>query len=176
MPWSTNSALFDRIGINTFEVLEAAGTKWNFLKFQPGLVGGHCIGIDPYYLTWKSNKLGYHAKVITSGRYVNDSMGFYVGKQTVKRPWRGTSTLEARVLVMGLTFKENVADIRNTKVIDVIRELESFNVNVIWSIRKPARRKCTRNTSRPYGRLRTGRVRRHHRGYQPRRIRGLHRI
>ena len=93
--------------------------------------GGHCIGIDPYYLTWKSNKLGYHARVINSGRYVNDSMGFYVGKQTVKRLLaRDINPLEARVLVMGLTFKENVADIRNTKVIDVIRELESFNVNV----------------------------------------------
>ena len=125
------SIIFNRIGINTFEVLEAAGTKWNFLKFQPGLVGGHCIGIDPYYLTWKSNKLGYHARVINSGRYVNDSMGFYVGKQTVKRLLaRDINPLEARVLVMGLTFKENVADIRNTKVIDVIRELESFNVNV----------------------------------------------
>jgi len=125
------SIIFNRIGINTFEVLEAAGTKWNFLKFRPGLVGGHCIGIDPYYLTWKSNKLGYHAKVINSGRYVNDSMGFYVGKQTVKRLLaRDINPLEARVLVMGLTFKENVADIRNTKVIDVIRELESFNVKV----------------------------------------------
>ena len=125
------SIIFDKIGINTFEVLEAAGTKWNFLKFQPGLVGGHCIGIDPYYLTWKSNKLGYHARVINSGRYVNDSMGFYVGKQTVKRLLaRDINPLQARVLVMGLTFKENVADIRNTKVIDVIRELESFNVDV----------------------------------------------
>ena len=125
------SIIFNRIGINTFEVLEAAGTKWNFLKFQPGLVGGHCIGIDPYYLTWKSNKLGYHAKDINSGRYVNDTMGFYVGKQTVKRLLaRDINPLEARVLVMGLTFKENVADIRNTKVIDVIRELESFNVEV----------------------------------------------
>ena len=125
------SIIFNRIGINTFEVLEAAGTKWNFLKFHPGLVGGHCIGIDPYYLTWKSNKLGYHAKVINSGRYVNDSMGFYVGKQTVKRLLaRNINPLESRVLVMGLTFKENVADIRNTKVIDVIRELESFNVKV----------------------------------------------
>ena len=112
-------------------MLEAAGTKWNFLKFQPGLVGGHCIGIDPYYLTWKSNKLGYHARVINSGRYVNDSMGLYVGKQTVKRLLaRDINPLEARVLVMGLTFKENVSDIRNTKVIDVIRELESFNVQV----------------------------------------------
>ena len=125
------SIIFNRIGINTFEVLEAAGTKWNFLPFKPGLVGGHCIGIDPYYLTWKSNKLGYHARVINSGRYVNDSMGLYVGKQTVKRLLaRDINPLEARVLVLGMTFKENVSDIRNTKVIDVIRELESFNVQV----------------------------------------------
>ena len=125
------SIIFGRVGINTYEVLEAAETKWNFLPFKPGLVGGHCIGIDPYYLTWKSNKLGYHAKVINSARYVNDSMGFYVGKQTVKKILaRGVSALSARVLVMGITFKENVEDIRNTKVIDVIRELESFNVSV----------------------------------------------
>lgn len=125
------SIIFNRVGINTFEVLEAAGTKWNFLKFSPGLVGGHCIGIDPYYLTWKSNKLGYHARVINSGRYVNDSMGFYVGKQTVKAIIdKGKNPLEARVLVLGLTFKEDVADIRNTKVIDVIREIQSFNVAV----------------------------------------------
>ena len=125
------SIIFGRVGINTYEVLEAAETKWNFLPFKPGLVGGHCIGIDPYYLTWKSNKLGYHAKVINSARYVNDSMGFYVGKQTVKKILaRGVSALSARVLVMGITFKENVKDIRNTKVIDVIRELESFNVSV----------------------------------------------
>ena len=125
------SIIFNRIGINTFEVLEAAGTKWNFLPFKPGLVGGHCIGIDPYYLTWKSNKLGYHARVINSGRYVNDSMGLYVGKQTVKRLLaRDINPLEARVLVLGMTFKENISDIRNTKVIDVIRELESFNVQV----------------------------------------------
>lgn len=125
------SIIFNKVGINTYEVLEAAGTKWNFLPFKPGLVGGHCIGIDPYYLTWKSNKLGYHAKVINSARYVNDSMGFYVGKQTVKRMLaRGVNPLNSRVLVMGLTFKENVEDIRNTKVIDVIRELKSFNVTV----------------------------------------------
>jgi UDP-N-acetyl-D-galactosamine dehydrogenase len=125
------SIIFNRVGINTYEVLEAAGTKWNFLPFKPGLVGGHCIGIDPYYLTWKSSKLGYHAKVINSARYINDSMGFYVGKQTVKKILaRGVNALGARVLVMGLTFKENVEDIRNTKVIDVISELESFNVKV----------------------------------------------
>jgi len=125
------SIIFNKVGINTYEVLEAAGTKWNFLPFKPGLVGGHCIGIDPYYLTWKSNKLGYHAKVINSARYVNDSMGFYVGKQTVKKILaRGVNALGAKVLVMGLTFKENVEDIRNTKVVDVIKELESFNVEV----------------------------------------------
>mgnify|MGYP000021656801 CR=1 FL=1 len=125
------SIIFNKVGINTYEVLEAAGTKWNFLPFRPGLVGGHCIGIDPYYLTWKSNKLGYHAKVINSARYVNDSMGFYVGKQTVKKILsRGVNALGAKVLVMGLTFKENVEDIRNSKVVDVIRELQSFNVEV----------------------------------------------
>lgn len=125
------SVIFDHIGINTYEVLEAAGTKWNFLKFSPGLVGGHCIGIDPYYLTWKSDKLGYHARVINSGRFVNDAMGGFVGKQTVKRMLEhGKNLLESKVLVMGLTFKEDVADIRNTKVIDVIRELESYNVHV----------------------------------------------
>ena len=125
------SIIFNKVGINTYEVLEAAGTKWNFLPFKPGLVGGHCIGIDPYYLTWKSSKMGYHAKVINSARYINDSMGFYVGKQTVKKILaRGVNALGARVLVMGLTFKENVEDIRNTKVIDVISELESCNVKV----------------------------------------------
>ena len=123
------SIIFNRVGINTFEVLEAAGTKWNFLNFTPGLVGGHCIGVDPYYLTWRAEKLGYHAKVINSGRYVNDSMGYYAGKQVVKRLLeKGVNPLEAKVLVMGVTFKENVADIRNSKVFNVIQELRSFNV------------------------------------------------
>jgi UDP-N-acetyl-D-galactosamine dehydrogenase len=125
------SIIFERIGINTYEVLEAAGTKWNFLKFSPGLVGGHCIGIDPYYLTWKSDKLGYHARVINSGRFVNDAMGAHVGKQVVKRMLaQGRNPLDSRILVMGLTFKEDVADIRNTKVTDVIRELKSYNIEV----------------------------------------------
>ena len=125
------SIIFNRIGINTYDVLEAAGTKWNFLNFKPGLVGGHCIGVDPYYLTHKARKTGYHAKVINSGRYVNDSMGFYIGKQTVKKILsQGTNIMDARVLVMGATFKENVSDIRNSKVVDVIRELESFSCNV----------------------------------------------
>lgn len=125
------SIILNRVGINTYDVLECARTKWNFLNFTPGLVGGHCIGVDPYYLTHKAKKLGYHARVINSGRYVNDSMGPYVGKQTVKRILeQGKNILDARVLVMGATFKENVSDIRNSKVIDVIRELDSFSVNV----------------------------------------------
>ncbi len=126
------SIIFDKVGnINTYEVLEAAGTKWNFLKFSPGLVGGHCIGVDPYYLVHKAKKMGYHAKVINSGRSVNDSMGFYVGKKTVKAILaQGKNIQDARVLVMGATFKENVSDIRNTKVVNVIKELESFSVNV----------------------------------------------
>ncbi len=125
------SIILNRLGVNTYDVLEAARTKWNFLPFMPGLVGGHCIGVDPYYLTYKAKNLGYHAKVINSGRYVNDSMGFYVGKQTVKRILeQGKNILEGRVLVMGVTFKEDVADIRNSKVLDVIKELESFSMRV----------------------------------------------
>ena len=125
------SIIFNKLNINTFDVLEAAGTKWNFLKFSPGLVGGHCIGVDPYYLTHKAQQAGYHSKVITSGRYVNDSMGFYIGKQTVKRIIaQGKHIQDAKVLVMGVTFKEDVSDIRNSKVIDVINELKSFQVSV----------------------------------------------
>ena len=125
------SIIFNKLGINTFDVLEAAGTKWNFLKFSPGLVGGHCIGVDPYYLTHKAQQAGYHSKVINSGRYVNDSMGFYIGKQTVKRIIaQGKHIQDAKVLVMGATFKEDVSDIRNSKVIDVITELKSFQVHV----------------------------------------------
>lgn len=125
------SLIFNKMGLNTYDVLEAAGTKWNFLKFQPGLVGGHCIGVDPYYLVYKAKKMGYFSKVISSARYVNDSMGAYVGKQTVKKIMEmGKNALESKVLVMGATFKENVSDIRNSKVIDIIRELESFSVQV----------------------------------------------
>lgn len=125
------SIIFDKLNINTYDVLEAAGTKWNFLKFSPGLVGGHCIGVDPYYLTHKAMQLGYHSKIITSGRYVNDSMGFYIGKQTVKKILaQGKSVRDAKVLVMGATFKEDVTDIRNSKVIDIIKELRSFQVEV----------------------------------------------
>ena len=125
------SIIFNRMGINTYEVLEAAGTKWNFLNFRPGLVGGHCIGVDPYYLTHKAEKLGYHAQIINSGRFVNDSMGAYVAKQTVKKIIaKGKHIQNAKVLVMGATFKENVSDIRNSKVVDTVRELVSFGVHV----------------------------------------------
>lgn len=125
------SIIFNKLNINTFDVLEAAGTKWNFLKFSPGLVGGHCIGVDPYYLTHKAQQAGYHSKVITSGRYVNDSMGGYIAKQAVKRIIaQGKHIQDAKVLVMGATFKEDVSDIRNSKVIDVVNELISFSVKV----------------------------------------------
>lgn len=125
------SIIFNRMGINTFDVLAAAGTKWNFLKFFPGLVGGHCIGVDPYYLTHKAEQFGYHARIINSGRYVNDSMGFYVAKTTVKKLLAmGRNVNGAKVLVMGATFKEDVADIRNSKVADVIKELKSYSVEV----------------------------------------------
>jgi UDP-N-acetyl-D-galactosamine dehydrogenase len=125
------SIIFNKMGINTYEVLEASGTKWNFIKFSPGLVGGHCIGVDPYYLTYKAQSVGYHAQVINSGRYVNDSMGFYVAKQTVKKIIAsGKDVSKANVLVMGATFKENVEDIRNSKVADVVKELKSYGVNV----------------------------------------------
>lgn len=123
------SIIFNKMGINTYEVLEAAGTKWNFLNFKPGLVGGHCIGVDPYYLTYKAQELGYHAQVINSGRYVNDSMGFYVAKQTVKKLISlGKDISKSKVLVMGATFKEDVEDIRNSKVADVINEFKSYGV------------------------------------------------
>jgi UDP-N-acetyl-D-galactosamine dehydrogenase len=125
------SLILSKMGVNTYDVLEAAGTKWNFLKFSPGLVGGHCIGVDPYYLVYKAKKVGYFSKVISSARYINDSMGFYVGKQTVKKILEaGRNALESKVLIMGATFKENVSDVRNSKVIDIIRELESFSVHV----------------------------------------------
>ena len=125
------SIIFDMMNINTYEVLEAAGTKWNFLRFQPGLVGGHCIGVDPYYLTYKAEALGYHARVINSGRYVNDSMGFYVAKTTVKRIIAaGKNISKSKVLIMGATFKEDVSDIRNSKVADIVKELKSFGVKV----------------------------------------------
>jgi UDP-N-acetyl-D-galactosamine dehydrogenase len=125
------SMIFDRMRINTYEVLEAAGTKWNFLKFSPGLVGGHCIGVDPYYLTYKAKELGYDAKVILSGRTTNDGMGAYIARKTVQMMIKqGKDVAKSKVLVMGATFKENVEDIRNSKVADVINELRNFSVNV----------------------------------------------
>lgn len=125
------SLIFNRLGINTFEVLEAAGTKWNFLKFYPGLVGGHCIGVDPYYLSYKAKALGYHPQMIDSGRFINDSMDRYIGKQTVKKIISaGKNPTHSRVLIMGITFKEDVTDIRNSKVVDIIRELTDFSVSV----------------------------------------------
>ncbi|MEI6574584.1 MAG: nucleotide sugar dehydrogenase [Bacteroidota bacterium] len=125
------SIIFNRLNINTFEVLEAAGTKWNFLKFYPGLVGGHCIGVDPYYLSYKAKKLRYHPQIINAGRFVNDTMGFYVAKQVVKKMIAaGKNVLNARVLVMGATFKEDVTDIRNSRVPDIINEFMSYGVKV----------------------------------------------
>jgi len=125
------SIIFDKMNINTFEVLEAAGTKWNFLKFQPGLVGGHCIGVDPYYLTYKSKKLGYDSQVILAGRAINDGMAGYVAKKVLQHIIQFSSNVkDAKVLVMGATFKENVSDIRNSKVADVVKELQSYSLNV----------------------------------------------
>ena len=125
------SIIFSKMGINTFDVLEAAGTKWNFLKFFPGLVGGHCIGVDPYYLSYKAKQFGYHPQIIDGGRFVNDSMGGYLAKLTVKQIIALDKNIKgSKVLVMGITFKEDVTDIRNSKVIDVIKELESYGVNV----------------------------------------------
>lgn len=125
------SLIFSRMGIDTHSVLEAAGTKWNFLKFTPGLVGGHCIGVDPYYLTYKAELLGYTPQVILAGRRINDGMGIYIGQQTIKQLIvSGHDVGKARVTVFGLTFKENCPDLRNSKVIDVIREILSFGVEV----------------------------------------------
>lgn len=123
--------IFDKIGLDTTEVLEAAGTKWNFLKFKPGLVGGHCIGVDPYYLTHKADMLGYHPQVILAGRRINDGMGKFIAEQTIKHMIAAGSYIKgAKVNVLGLTFKENCGDLRNSKVIDIIRELQSYGVEV----------------------------------------------
>jgi UDP-N-acetyl-D-galactosamine dehydrogenase len=123
--------IFNRVGIDTLEVLQAAGTKWNFLPFRPGLVGGHCIGVDPYYLTYKAEMLGYHPEVILAGRRINDNMGKFIAEQTVKQMIRnGTPMKQAKVNLLGLTFKEDVPDLRNSHVVDVINELKSFGVQV----------------------------------------------
>jgi UDP-N-acetyl-D-galactosamine dehydrogenase len=123
--------IFNRIGIDTLEVLQAAGTKWNFLPFRPGLVGGHCIGVDPYYLTYKAEMLGYHPEVILAGRRINDNMGKFIAEQTIKQMIRnGNLVKDARINVLGLTFKEDVPDLRNSHVVDVINELKSFGAQV----------------------------------------------
>lgn len=125
------SMIFNKIGINTFDVLEAAGTKWNFLKFFPGLVGGHCIGVDPYYLLHKAKELGFHSHMIDSGRSINDGMGAYIAKETIKKLVGLDKNVKgSRVLIMGITFKEDVADIRNSKVVDLYKEFKSFGVEV----------------------------------------------
>ena len=125
------SLIFHRLGIDTHEVLEAAGTKWNFLPFRPGLVGGHCIGVDPYYLTHKAQQIGYHPEVILAGRRTNDGMGGHVAHRVIKlMQQRGTPTAQSKVLVLGLAFKENCPDLRNTRVVDIIAELRSFNADV----------------------------------------------
>ncbi|MCA1747407.1 MAG: nucleotide sugar dehydrogenase, partial [Bacteroidales bacterium] len=125
------SMIFNKMNINTYEVLEAAGTKWNFLPFFPGLVGGHCIGVDPYYLTYKSAMYGHHAQIINAGRGINDGMAAWVAKQvTIKLSNLFTNLKECRILVMGTTFKENVSDIRNSKVADVVYELKEFGMSV----------------------------------------------
>ncbi|PKO88919.1 MAG: nucleotide sugar dehydrogenase [Betaproteobacteria bacterium HGW-Betaproteobacteria-12] len=126
------SIIFDKIGIDTLEVLQAAGTKWNFLPFRPGLVGGHCIGVDPYYLTHKAQKLGYHPEMILAGRRINDGMGKFIAEQTIKQMVRnGHPVKDCPIVVLGLTFKEDCPDLRNSRVIDVIRELESYGARVV---------------------------------------------
>ncbi|MFH0753956.1 MAG: nucleotide sugar dehydrogenase [Candidatus Omnitrophota bacterium] len=124
--------IFHKMGIDTRSVLEAAGTKWNFIRMQPGLVGGHCIGVDPYYLTFKAEEIGYHPQVILAGRQINDSMGPYIAQQTVKLLIdAGKAVKDARVLVLGITFKEDVSDIRNSRVIDIIKELKEYGTTVL---------------------------------------------
>ncbi|GAO41212.1 nucleotide sugar dehydrogenase [Flavihumibacter petaseus] len=122
------SLIFDRMGINTYDVIEAAGTKWNFLKFQPGLVGGHCIGVDPYYLTHKAASMGYQSRVIAASRYINDDMAKYLARKIIKYVLRNSDN--PRILVKGVTFKENVSDIRNSKIVDTVQELLAFNIAV----------------------------------------------
>src|SRR5699024_9663856 len=126
------SMVFNKMDINTNDVLEAAGTKWNFLNFKPGLVGGHCIGVDPYYFTYKAEQLGYHSQIISAGRKINDEMGKYAATNIIKQIIHsGQAVKGAKVAIFGFTFKEDVADVRNTKVIDIIEELEDYGVNVL---------------------------------------------
>ena len=126
------SVIFDRLGIDTLDVLEAAGSKWNFLPFRPGMVGGHCIGVDPYYLTHKAEEVGYHPQVILAGRRINDNMARYVARNTIKRMLKnGLDVPRCRIGVLGVTFKENCPDIRNSKVIDMVREFQSWGAQVV---------------------------------------------
>ena len=139
--------IFERIGIDTSEVLDAAGTKWNFLPFRPGLVGGHCIGVDPYYLTHKAEELGHHPEMILAGRRINDRIGSHIASQVVKKMLQKEATVSGgKALVLGLTFKENCPDLRNTKVVDLIRELQAFGLNVDvhdpWADSEEAIRQC----------------------------------
>jgi len=125
------SLIFNKMNINTYDVIEAAGTKWNFLKFYPGLVGGHCIGVDPYYLTYRATELGIHPRVIAAGRFTNDMMGAHIAKVSIKKLINNDKQIrKSKILVMGATFKENVSDIRNSKIVDIVNELKSFSVNV----------------------------------------------
>ena len=142
--------IFDKLGIDTLEVLEAAGTKWNFLKFKPGLVGGHCIGVDPYYLAYKAKEIGYHPEIILAGRRTNDNMGIFVANKVVKLMIQKGHTIKgSKVLVLGITFKENCPDIRNSRVIDVIKELQEFGVEVDvydpWADREEVKREYNLN-------------------------------
>lgn len=125
------SLIFDKLNINTYDVIEAAGTKWNFLKFSPGLVGGHCIGVDPYYLTYKATELGLHPRVIAAGRYTNDMMGAHIAQVAIKKLISNDKSIkDAKILILGATFKEDVADIRNSKIVDIVKELQSYSVDV----------------------------------------------
>lgn len=125
------SLIFNKMNINTYDVIEAAGTKWNFLKFYPGLVGGHCIGVDPYYLTYRATQLGIHPRVIAAGRFTNDMMGAHIAKVSIKKLIKSDKQIrKSKILIMGATFKENVSDIRNSKIVDIVNELKSFSVNV----------------------------------------------
>ena len=142
--------IFDCMNIDTTEVLEAAGTKWNFLPFRPGLVGGHCIGVDPYYLTFKAEELGFHPETILAGRRINDQMGKYVAECTIKRLIkRGRRISNARIGILGFTFKENVPDLRNTRVIDVIKELQEYNITTLVTDAQAAPKEAMREYDCP---------------------------
>ena len=153
------SIIFNMMGIDTKAVLEAAGTKWNFLPFTPGLVGGHCIGVDPYYLTYKAEAMGYHSHVILAGRQINDSMGKYVAENTVKRMIKANKQIQgAKVAIMGVTFKENCPDVRNTKVVDIIKELAEYGITVTVCDPVADARSLQRDYKRPSRRWRRSRA------------------